>query len=274
MTTFLFWNLKRRRLESMVANLAHLHEVDLILLAECKVDLPMLLRRLNTNGSPGYHYVMPGICQKIEIVATFPQRLLPIVFENDRLAVRRLILPGKLDVLLAYTHFVSKAAKWDETSQALECCNLADGIEQAETQVRHRRTILVGDLNMNPFEDGVVSARALHGVMCRRIAQEGSRKVQGREYTYFYNPMWGLLGDASPGPPGTHYHRPPVHKTYFWNMFDQVLIRPDLVDRFDNEDLQILESDGNTSLLTANGLPDVRVASDHLPLLFKLNLEI
>lgn len=36
--------------------------------------------------------------------------------------------------------------------------------------------------------------------------------------------------------------------------------------------LQILDSDGQTSLLTANGLPDAASGSDHLPLLFQIDL--
>jgi hypothetical protein len=50
-----------------------------------------------------------------------------------------------------------------------------------------------------------------------------------------------------------------------------VLLRPDLLPYFDNESLEILTSDGEQSLLSANGLPDTSVASDHLPLVFGLN---
>ena len=60
--------------------------------------------------------------------------------------------------------------------------------------------------------------------------------------------------------------------TYFWNIFDQVLIRPDLLDLFRNEDLSILSNDGVESFLTERGLPDKTVASDHLPIIFKLDL--
>jgi hypothetical protein len=125
---------------------------------------------------------------------------------------------------------------------------------------------------MNPFEPGVVNANALHGVMTRRIAERNVRVVQGKQYQFFYNPMWGLLGDATPGPPGTYYKARSEHMCHFWNMFDQVLIRPDLLHLFSNEDLEILESNGHTSLLSVQGVPDADVASDHLPVFFRLNL--
>jgi len=57
-----------------------------------------------------------------------------------------------------------------------------------------------------------------------------------------------------------------------WYMFDQVLIRPDLLDYFDIQDLRILTSDGDTNFLSRNGIPRKEI-SDHLPLIFKLNLD-
>jgi hypothetical protein len=38
------------------------------------------------------------------------------------------------------------------------------------------------------------------------------------------------------------------------------------------EELRILDTDGTSSLLSANGLPDGVDGSDHLPLLFRLSL--
>jgi hypothetical protein len=132
--------------------------------------------------------------------------------------------------------------------------------------------VLVGDLNMSPFENGVVSAAGLHGVMSRQVARKGSRIVQSREYPFLYNPMWNLMGDEPPGPPGTYYYPEGGHRAFFWHMFDQVLIRPGLLDRFDAQRLRVLESVDHTPLLNAAGLPDGDRASDHLPLLFQLNL--
>ena len=59
--------------------------------------------------------------------------------------------------------------------------------------------------------------------------------------------------------------------TYYWNMFDQVLIRPSLIDCFRNDSLKILDSDGMQSL-TRTGRPEQGAASDHLPILFGLEL--
>jgi hypothetical protein len=79
--------------------------------------------------------------------------------------------------------------------------------------------------------------------------------------------MWGCFGDRTPGPPGTHYSRG-ADVSYFWHIFDQVLIRPDLIERFDDEALQTLAAVGSMPLIGENGRPAV---SDHLPISFKLN---
>ena len=84
--------------------------------------------------------------------------------------------------------------------------------------------------------------------------------------------MWNLLGDAMHGPSGTYYYGSGGHRALFWHMFDQVLIRPELMTYFANEDLKILDSDGMVSLLNDQGQPDRDNASDHLPLLIRLSL--
>ena len=145
-------------------------------------------------------------------------------------------------------------------------------ISQAEKQVGHYRTVLVGDLNMNPFEDGVVGANGLHAVMSRRIAERQKRTVQNREYQFFYNPMWNFFGDETSGPPGTYYYSNSEYVVYFWNMFDQVLIRPQLLDRFKSTDLKIVHCIDTISLLSSSGIPDKYSKSDHLPIVFILNL--
>ena len=276
MTSFLFWNINRKNLQRSIANLAQQHRIDVLMLAECEIGTGVLLRELNRGRGLGYHYSPDKSCRKIEVFAQFPHELIQPVRESqlDRLTIRHLKLPGRIDILLAIIHLPSKL-HWSESSQAMECVRLSNFIRLVEREVAHTRTVLVGDLNMNPFEDGVVSANGLHGVMNRSIAEKRKRVVQSQKYPFFYNPMWGLFGDGTPGPSGTYYYyRSGKYRLFFWNMPDQVLIRPDLLHLFDNKELRILESDGEVSFLSSQGLPDKNAASDHLPVIFRLALNI
>ena len=128
---------------------------------------------------------------------------------------------------------------------------------------------------MDPFETGVVGAAGLHAMMSKDVPTRynGERIVNSNSFNFFYNPMWSFFGDLSNGPPGTHYYPKSEQVSYFWHMFDQVLIRPDLFDRFDFKSLKILDDDGENSLLTSDGRPNSRDFSDHLPIFFRINLE-
>ncbi len=269
--TFLFWNLGKRPLQTFVRNIALKYRVDVLILTECLIPPAELLRALNPPGGAEYDYAPGTGCEKIEIFSRFSGKFILPVLENHRLTIRHLNLPGLTDILLAAVHFPGKR-DWSESSQAAECSELSYSVRLAEGRIGHSGTVLVGDLNMNPFDAGVVNANGLNGVMCQRIARRKKRTVQSRRYPFFYNPMWNLLGDSSPGPPGTYYYPGSEHTAFFWHIFDQVLIRPDLLKCFSNADLEILCSDGETSFLSPKGLPDRKVASDHLPILFKLNL--
>ena len=276
MTSFLFWNINRKNLQRPIVNLVRKYDIDVLMLAECQIEAGVLLNELNEGYRFSYHCLPDENYEKIKVFARFSGDLIqPIrdepIREPPRLTIRHLQLPGLTDILLAITHCSSKLYR-EDVDQTIECVKLSESIKAAERQVGHARTVLVGDLNMNPFEDGVVIAGGLHGVMSRSIAEKEARVVQSQKYLFFYNPMWGLLGDGTQGPSGTYYYKSSKQKEFFWNMLDQVLIRPDLLPRFDNKNLEIPESDGEISLLSKKGLPNKDVASDHLPIVFRLEL--
>lgn len=270
MLSFLFWNINGRPNEDYIANLAQSRDIDVIMLAECSIQPSILLTALNSIGDPSYFYA-PGFCDRIHIYTKFSEEYIKPRFENDRLTIRHLKLPARdNDIILAVTHFPSKLF-WSNSSQSQECQRLSEDIEKVEQEVGHARTILVGDLNMNPFEDGIIGTMGLHSVMSKKIAMKRDRVVKDIRYPFFYNPMWSLLGDGTRGPPGTYYYYRPEHVVLFWNMFDQLLIRPALLDKFNNEDLHIIDSDGTEAFLSKKGLPK-RNISDHLPIMFKLDI--
>jgi endonuclease/exonuclease/phosphatase family metal-dependent hydrolase len=264
-TKFLFWNLNRKPLAGLIADLAEEHLIDLIILAECEIDPPTMLRTLNRTSSR--FHLTTGLCTHITIYSGFPSRYIQATYESERVSIRTLELPAREPVLLAAVHLPSKL-HWTGESQAFECTELARQIDLEEQKAAHRRTVLVGDFNVNPFEAGM--AGGLHSVMSRQVAFRGARTVQGREYPFFYNPMWSHFGDASSHTAGSYYYDAGEHVNHYWNMFDQVLLRPELASRFDSAQLSILKAVGALSLVRPDGRPDQQVGSDHLPLLFEV----
>ncbi len=274
MTSFLFWNIKNNPIQSIVANLALRHEVDVLMLAECNIA-PEILSTLNDLTGDMYYYI-PGNCERIEIFSRFSSDLIPIVSESGKYTIRRLKLPETIDILISVVHLPTLYLSENGKEKISE--HLSGLIHKTEDSIGHSRTILAGDLNMSPFENGVIEADGLNGTMSRDIAREGTRRIKSKitneekDYRFFYNPMWNLLGDFKSHPPGTYYYKKSEAIDLRWYMLDQVLIRPDLIDYFDMQELKILTSDGESSFLSKNGIPKGDHISDHLPLIFKLNL--
>jgi hypothetical protein len=269
MLTFLFWNVGQKAISQLIAAAALSVEADCVVLCECSLNPSEVIESLNQRG-PEYRYAF-GECEHVTFFTKFEPRFLVPTFENPRISIRRLNLPARKEILIAAAHLPSRLY-FSEASLAQECYVLARFIENEEEIVGHKRTVLVGDLNVNPFDSGVVGAGGLHAVSSRTIAHKGSRVVQKRQHHFFYNPMWSHFGDREDGPPGTHYYDRAESVNYFWNMYDQVLLRPELLDGFSSGSLRILTNAGASTLVDLSGHPDKINASDHLPIVFGLNL--
>jgi hypothetical protein len=281
MISFLFWNLmgnqsatwtyRSMALRTHLVRMVSSADIDVLLLAESKFDPEEIVVALNGQGAGDYCYPASN-SHRIHLFTRFSAARLTDVFNDSsdgRLTMRRLITPSGVDILVAALHFQSQMA-WTSDDQALQATVTQRDICDAEDREGHQRTVLVGDLNMNPFDLGVVGAQTLNAVMTRDLARNEERTVAGRSYRYFYNPMWGCFGDRTPGPAGTYFYSASSPHSYFWHLFDQVLLRPALMDKL--VELRILENDGFESLLTERKRPRSSEASDHLPLLFRVDL--
>lgn len=271
MATFLFWNLNGKLLQSQVATLCREHEVDIMILAESKLSRAALLEALNERQASKFRTPF-NPSTRLSFFIRYPARCLRPVHDDGGVAIRRLLPPIGPDILLVAVHLSSKLY-YSDTDQTFRATRVVEAIQRAENKVGHTRTIVVGDFNMNPFESGVVGAGGFHAVMDRRIALRGGRTVQGKQHPFFYNPMWGRMGDSSTGPPGTYYRSASNPVNFFWNTLDQVLIRPDLLEFFSDTKLQVACDVAGQSLLSASGIPDTSFGSDHLPLVFEIDIE-
>lgn len=270
MSIFLFWNIGKRDIEDLVIEAVYEKEVDVLILAESNIDPSSMINKLNI-GQEKLYYLSPGAVINLQIYTRYLPDFIEPVRDTAYITIRNIVLPLSKEVILVGVHLSSKLFE-SRDDQALECTRIIQEIEKAEEFIGHSNTVVVGDINMNPFEPGIIGAAGFHAVMDRRIAEKGSRKVKGKNYRFFYNPMWNHFGDEGLKPSGTYYYRSSTHTCFFWNMFDQVLLRPELTDVFDGNELEILTSIGSTLLLNKNGKPNRNVGSDHLPILFKLDI--
>ena len=124
---------------------------------------------------------------------------------------------------------------------------IRNDIEHVEEKLGHRNSFVVGDFNVNPFENACINADCFHALPDRREAGKGYRTVEGVSFTTFYNPMW--------------------------NIYDQVILRPDLTECFVFDSLKIIDHMKGNSILNKNGKPDRKI-SDHLPIYFEIREEM
>ncbi|KAA6344569.1 hypothetical protein EZS27_007803 [termite gut metagenome] len=269
---FLFWNInKNNNIYDKIACLAVSEEIDVLMLAEFNGDPDELLLELNEDNTR-YAYLPNGLYDKIHVFVTSP-KLISTIYDAPRYTVKSIISPIIGDSInLVILHYQSKR-NWSKDDQSAHISeDIKPAIKEIEDTQGHKRTIVCGDFNMNPFEDSLVQHSGFHAVMEKEIAQKQTRTVSGKEYHFFYNPMWGFLGDLGRGKvSGTMYYSPANPIVYHWNLYDQVLIRPDLIDYFNDEGLDIVTQIGSTNLLTQKKLIDTNI-SDHLPIKFELNI--
>lgn len=265
---FLFWNVQRKDLTPQLVNLAHNKQVDILILVENSVRTVDLILALNTF-EPTYYINPAFICGKVIMISKFPEDFVDIIEEDNRMVTRRLTLPNVAPLLLTALHLPDKG-NHNERSLRAGAEDVSRRLLAIEQELKISHHIVIGDFNMNPFEDGMIQASGFHGTMSSEVAATGSRTVQGRSYPYFYNPTWGLYGDLNKASAGTYYYKRAELVCHEWNLFDQVLLRPSLIPYFVKERLAVVEHDGVTSLLTSKNRPDKARYSDHLPLFFTL----
>ena len=275
--TFGFWNVNSRSstdergISELAANFALENALEILFLIECAIPYEKLIRAFKEERR-----CSPIVCgDRFKVIARFDQRFmkrLEIPIPSDRFDIWHLTLPFQVDLMLALVHGLDKRNN-SPAKQELLMQQLVGALSFCETAIGHNRSVVFGDFNANPFESPIAGATGLHAVVSKTIAQSQPRTMFDKEYPYFYNPMWNLYGDEpESSAPATYYYRGSDPHELYWHMLDQVLIRPSLLNRFDFSSLRIVTTLNGTKLISKTGYPDQVRFSDHLPVVFELNL--
>lgn len=262
---WLFWNTNRKtNINSVLKKMIVALSCDVIALAEYHDNINILLKELH-NKKNNYYYIDKIACDKIDIITKLKPSSIVHLTESEHYTIKRFPHKNLDGLIAAFVHFPSKLRR-GLTDLSIVGSRLKNDVEIIENTHKTDNTILVGDFNMNPFDEGMLGAGYIHSVPSMRVAKRISRKVDRVEYKMFYNPMWNLFGDIAE-PSGTYYYGSSGHITYFWHIFDQVIIRPSLQNSFNPKKLKIIDKFNEISLVNENGQPSI---SDHLPIYFEI----
>jgi hypothetical protein len=279
MATFGFWNVNslrnvkaaQKEIPRLVAELALERSLEVLFLIECEMPYASLMAGF--KGGPAYY---PIECRdRFKVLARFDPKLMERLSPpagGDRFDMWHLKLPLQRDVILTLVHGPDKRNN-SPLRQELFLEQVTSTISFFEKEIGHDRSVVFGDFNANPFELPMAGVRGMNAVMSRTTALGKPRRMYDQSYSYFYNPMWNLYGDEPRNSaPATYYYLGSDPHELYWHMLDQVLIRPSLISEFDFSVLEIVTSILGTELTRPNGIPNETKFSDHLPVVFAVDL--
>lgn len=260
---FLFWNTNRNSdINSVLCDIIYQKKINIAILAEYKADIQDLVFQSSVKGLMMCEYATVG-CDRIKMIGTF---------DSKRIAMSRQAAYYSMQIvddslLLCGVHLPSKL---HATADKQELCfnEISCDVVVAELECQIENSIVVGDFNQNPYENGCLGAMGFHGIPVAEETAALSRTILRKKYKMFYNPMWNLLGDFD-YPPGTYYCNSNEAINPFWNMFDQVIIRPQLREKFVESSLEIVTETNMYSLVDSKNRPNKKY-SDHLPIIFEI----
>lgn len=269
--SFLFWNIQGNELSSTIYDLVVDNNYPEILIfsettqkSRSKIELLLLplgyISRTQLKGK-----VRVAIFDKLTKIKVLclreDQRFTSIIYQIN-----------EDNIMLTGVHLDSPIAYPDSNDRYVRAVDHFRLIENTEQLYDVKKTILIGDFNMNPYDKGMASEFSFKATHCKRTAQNSL--VHKR---YFFNPSWTVFGNdltVSDGkPPGTIYYQPRNKETYvdFWHVFDQVLIRSDLFSDY-TYSFEVITRTSKVRLLNEELIPDKRRFSDHLPIKYSIKI--
>lgn len=267
---FLFWNIRKNiGTFSIISELLSENDVDVCILAEFpenkQDDIIYKIDDLYVLHKP-----IRDSLNRVEYIHKKNISLTSLDDTNQRGSAKK-IATSIVDINLIGCHLPSKYSN-DPTQQKYEAIEFNDFVKSVESH-SNNNTLIVGDFNMNPFEEGMVSVYGFNSVMDRKIAyrNNGMKRYSKTLYPYFYNPMWRFMGDFPENiPNGTYFYDKKYPVPYYWHILDQVLIRPSLIKYFDDNSLSIMSKSKKYKFFKKGKID--KSISDHLPIYFTLNI--
>lgn len=285
MAVVLVWNVNENPLvDGLVQDLAREHQVDLVLAVEYAHGMSQLPGLLEADG-----LIRRASRSRFGVFSRPDHRIVRLRHQlGARVELWVWQPPGGQEGLLVLLHGLDRR-NHDESARRVFFRRVANAVFRRERKYNHKRTLITGDFNAQPFESAIADSDGLHAIGMLTVKKR-SQRIFGRTSDaaeFFYNPMWRVYGHD--------LHRDAGAASYYWHgggagdgawlMLDQVVFRPGEASRFPENQLRIVTKIGSISLLDVEGRPKrgkrsavsegrrhLRATSDHLPILFQWNL--
>ena len=268
----MFWNINGKDLVNEIVQMVEEHCIDVFIVTEAyNLDCQYLLCEL---GKRGLDYTYCNALGGIESDST--------VFHLKQVRIELMKQAGHYSAykvhnndsiyLMFVVHLLSGRFK-NESARVTRLTRISQLFEKIEEELyegEEFRSFVIGDFNLQPFSTGIIGSMSFNATFSMyRAKKDGMRIVDQEKRRFYFNPMWRLMGKNEDAL-GTYYSSSDEgDNSFYWYTWDQVLIRPALIDRFDFEQLAIINSVGSKPLVTQNQVVS-REFSDHLPIKFEI----
>lgn len=265
---YLFWNTNGKDVDKVICLLIKEYKPTILALAEYENDIDNLVREIETYVGISYMQLQKFACRVCILVNEKLSDSIEHCMDHTNYTIKIIPYNSYNDShIVVFVHLPSKMNDNKEKNRHI--------LEQITCKVNElnpenmRKVIILGDFNLNPYEEAMTYLTGCNAVSCRDVAMKIKRKDKSetdKYYYYYYNPMWNFLGDKD-GINGTYYYSKTSDHSRYWNTFDQFVVSPALIK--DIDEVKIVKHVGEISLESKGGIPDLRI-SDHYPLYFKL----
>lgn len=280
MINIMFWNAslgekvknidnnKERKIKETLIKLIIEYECHIIVLAEYDRDLEEICNELAVKGKD--YQECKTIAESIVKVLITNKLEAEIIRDANRYCIFNIRNNIDTDFLLVGVHLQSKLHGSGPHGQRTTTMDLMEKLREAEGEVGHKKVIILGDFNANPFEKIMIDFNLFHSIPYSKIVSEKKeRKSSGVTRQMFYNPMWNFLSEKEKIN-GSYYYASSDDVCFYYNIFDQVLFSADLVQKIQKESIKIITKLEEYSLMDDNGKPNKKDFSDHLPIFFTI----
>ena len=160
--------------------------MDIVSLAEAEnLDITAILNHLKLSGNE-WNDIQISPQNDIRVLAKKNIRIIPYK-EESHYSIYKIKKYDKVDCLLVVVHLLSKKTKSNEAqyNRANDIARELNKYEQEIFEKSEKRTIIVGDFNMQPYEAGICSSYGFNATMSANHAAKKTRKINGKT-TYLY----------------------------------------------------------------------------------------
>lgn len=257
----LFWNMNKKDNADLALTFMREEEIGVAAFSEFSgTDFSAELLK----GS-GYRSISHGGCDKVIVFARESIEVLEC-YEESRFTVLPMKM-GETYFIVAAAHLVDRMSSTDPEPRLVDIRKMMDIVHGYEITASISKTIVMGDLNANPYDREMLLPNAFNAMLFKGILRNKTARTWcGDEYSFLYNPTIHWLSEESENYGSFYYSGDCISP--IWNCYDQALVSPELMDSINS--YSYLKRIGDRDLI-AKVRPDSKI-SDHLPLVVDIDL--